>query len=140
MNVALNEVKMLDMRKLYIIVMTAAALLFVGCEKRFETSIDLGMNTKRVNITTEAQEFWVSLFSDGDWIVSGDLQDDAWIVSDTRSGSGNGTIHFVCSENTVEDARYVRYDVTGGSKGRTISLWLVQAGTKEKASEVELDI
>lgn len=128
------------MRKLYIIVMAAAALLFVGCEKRFETSIDLGMNTKRINITTEAQEFWVSVFSDGDWIVSGDLQDDAWIVSDTPSGSGNGTIHFVCSENTVEDARYVRYDVTGGSKGRTISLWLVQAGTKEKASEVELDI
>ena len=119
------------MRKLYIIVMAAAALLSVGCEKRFETSIDLGMNTKRINITTEAQEFWV---------VSDDLQDDAWIVSDTRSGSGNGTVHFVCSENAGDDARYVRYDVTGGSKGRTVSLWLVQAGTKEKASEVELDI
>lgn len=128
------------MRKLYIIVMAAAALLFVGCEKRFETSIDLGMNTKRINITTEAQEFWVSVFSDGDWIVSDDLQDDAWIVSDTRSGSGNGTVHFVCSENAGDNARYVRYDVTGGSKGRTVSLWLVQAGTKEKASEVELDI
>ena len=92
---------MLDMRKLYIIVMAAAALLSVGCEKRFETSIDLGMNTKRINITTEAQEFWVSVFSDGDWIVSDDLQDDAWIVSDTRSGSGNGTVHFVCSENAA---------------------------------------
>ena len=68
------------MRKLYIIVMAAAALLSFGCEKRFETSIDLGMNTKRINITTEAQEFWVSVFSDGDWIVSDDLQDDAWIV------------------------------------------------------------
>ncbi len=120
--------------------LTLAALLLSGCEKRFETSIDLGMNTKRVNITADAQEFWVSVFSDGDWTVSDGLQDDAWIVSDTRSGLGNGAVHFVCSENEGEDARYVRYDITGGSKGRTVSLWLVQAGTKEKASEVELDI
>ena len=128
------------MRNLYIIIMTVTALLLSGCEKRFETSIDLGMNTKRVNITTDAQEFWVSVFSDGNWTVSEGLQDDAWIVSETRSGSGNGAVHFVCSENGGEDARYVRYDVTGGSKGRTVSLWLVQAGTKEKASDVELDI
>jgi len=128
------------MRKLYIVAMTVALLLLSGCEKRFETSIDLGMNTKRVNITADAQEFWVSVFSDGEWTVSDGLQDDAWIVSDTRSGSGNGAVHFVCSENDGEDARYVRCDVTGGSKGRTVSLWLVQAGTKEKASDVELDI
>lgn len=120
--------------------MTVALLLLSGCEKRFETSIDLGMNTKRVNITADAQEFWVSVFSDGEWTVSDGLQDDAWIVSDTRSGSGNGAVHFVCSENDGEDARYVRCDVTGGSKGRAVSLWLVQAGTKEKASDVELDI
>mgnify|MGYP002516183763 FL=1 len=128
------------MRKLYIVAMTVALLLLSGCEKRFETSIDLGMNTKRVNITADAQEFWVSVFSDGEWTVSDGLQDDAWIVSDTRSGSGNGAVHFVCSENDGEDARYVRCDVTGGSKGRAVSLWLVQAGTKEKASDVELDI
>ena len=120
--------------------MTVALLLLSGCEKRFETSIDLRMNTKRVNITADAQEFWVSVFSDGEWTVSDGLQDDAWIVSDTRSGSGNGAVHFVCSENDGEDARYVRCDVTGGSKGRAVSLWLVQAGTKEKASDVELDI
>ena len=128
------------MRKLYIVAMTVALPLLSGCEKRFETSIDLGMNTKRVNITADAQEFWVSVFSDGEWTVSDGLQDDAWIVSDTRSGSGNGAVHFVCSENDGEDARYVRCDVTGGSKGRAVSLWLVQAGTKEKASDVELDI
>ena len=130
-----------NMKKLYVIILSVAAVLsFAGCEKRFENSIDLGVDTRRVNMTKDAQEFWLSVYSDGDWTVSVALQDDVWIVPDTGNCSRTGTAHFTCSENTGENARYVRCDITGGSKGRTVSVWIVQAGTTEKAAEVELDI
>ena len=127
------------MKKLYILLFFLAIFSVQGCEKRFETSIDLGVNTRRVNMTVSAQEFWFSVFSDGQWTVSDD-DAEGWLKAESHTGEGSSSIHFFCEENTGSDARYVRYNISGGSKGRSVSVYFVQAGTAEKASDVELDI
>lgn len=130
----------MNMRKLYIMFLALASLLAASsCEKPFTTSIDLGVNTLRVNLPAAAQEFWFSVYSDGAWTVSMSAE-DSWLATDTAGGSGNGTVHFTGSENVDEAARVARFDISGGSKGRSITVHVVQAGTSEKASDVELDI
>lgn len=128
------------MKKLYILFLALASLFAASsCEKPFTTSIDLGVNTLRVNLPVDTEEFWFSVYSDGEWTVT-TADADGWLSTDTAGGSGNGTVHFTCPANEDESARVTSFNVSGGSAGKSITVHVVQAGTAEKASDVELDV
>ena len=106
-----------------------------ACEDTWESSVTLGVNATRVNITDyrQAGTLVLPVYSNRTWeaeIVSG----GEWLTADRSAGSGRQYIRLDYEANSGAGARAARLVLTGGER---IEVVFVQSGTEQTASEVD---
>ncbi len=109
-------------------------MAFSACQKQWQWSGELGVNSERVNITTAEGEFTVTVFSNTGWNALVTRGAD-WLKLTETSGTGIGTVHLQNAEN-FEDAARVANLVLTASTGKVIEVHIVQSGKKEPATDV----
>lgn len=127
------------MRKyITILLLALSAQLLTGCYKTFVSSVDLGVNDKRINITwAQAQsqlDFTYPVYSTTDWtiriIAGGD-----WLTLDRDGGSGRQYVHCTASANTTGRPRAVKLEIAGA--GKTIITYIVTSSADIKSSDLD---
>lgn len=129
---------MSDTMKRRIGIFGAACLLAWGlcaCRDTWESSVTLGVNATRINLTTyrEAGSLVVPVYSNRTWeaaIAPG----GEWLTADRSAGSGREYIHLDYEPNTGTGARVARLVLTGGER---IEVVFVQSGSEQAASEID---
>ncbi len=124
------------MKRFFLFAVTAL-LCLSGCQKAWKSTIDLGVNDRRINITwSQAQEqfeFVFPVYSTGDWkaeiVAGGD-----WLTISGNSGSGTGYIHCTCLPNTLDKVRSIRMDVSGS--GKVIPVYFVVSSSSLSAADL----
>lgn len=123
--------------KRYILFAAISLLCFCGCQKKWTSTVDLGVNNTRIDISwSQAQEqfdFVFPVYSTGAWtaeiVAGGD-----WLTLDRNSGTGTGYIHCSCLPNTINQVRAVKMEVSGS--GKTITVYFVVSSSSLAASDL----
>lgn len=112
-----------------------AALLCISCNKQWQSSNELGVNTTRINISsTQEGDFRFPIYSNTDWKLV--ITEGTDWLSGNCSGSGIKDVVLTYSENAADDARIAKFTVTTGS-GKSVSVNVVQSGLIQSASSIK---
>lgn len=102
------------MRK--IIVVIAAILSLVACQKPFETSIELGVNSNTIDLPSfEEGHCYITVFSNGPWTINLSSGAD-WATLGRNSGEGIGYVRLDYGENLAATWRTASVVVEGSGK------------------------
>ena len=127
------------MKKLIGIIAIAALALFAGCQEKFETSIELGVNNTRVNIPWSKIEqgsysFTFPIYSNGDWTIKV-VEGGEWLTLGQSKGHGTEYVPMEAATNILANPRAVKVEVKGGKK--TIHVYFVEASETVKPEDIE---
>lgn len=124
-------------RCIYIIMLSLAAALS-SCSKEWVSSIELGVNTDRVDIDNVYEgEFWFTVFAaeDSRWtltVISG----GEWLFPDMSEAYGRQHVRFSYTANMDDNARVARF-VLKTDSGKEITVSAVQSGLEQSASDID---
>lgn len=118
--------------------MVSVMLFMTGCQKEASFNNDLGLDTDKVLIESlEEGEFILPVYSNTDWKLSMTKGAD-WLSASKKSGEGTGFVKFTYGASTSTQARIAEIEVKA-STGKAMKVIVIQAGSEEKASDVELE-
>lgn len=123
------------MKKILLTIFAVAAVFaLTGCEKKWTSSIELGVYGTRINCEDQLmQDFTITVFSNTDWNAEVTLGED-WLSIEETSGKNLGYIHAHHDDHFGDEARKGKIRIW--TSGKEVVINVVQAGNKEKASEV----
>lgn len=124
--------------KKYIILLFAAVLALSGCQKQWQWSGELGVNSTRINIAKAEGEFTVTVFSNTSWTAMVTRGAD-WLKLTETGDTGIATIHLQNQENFEDPARVANLVLTADT-GKEIIVNIVQSGKNETATSVPDDL
>lgn len=121
------------MRRLCLVLMSI--LVICSCEKKWETSITLGVNSKRLDITTTQEgKFYLPVFSNTDWTISV-TQGGQWLITAVANGRGFEDVLFSFSVNEDDNARVAKILLEASTNDR-ITVNVVQNGRIQSAKSI----
>ena len=121
--------------KKHIIILLSCLLAALSCQKDWQWSEDLGVNSTRINISSQIEgEFVLTVFSNTTWEVLV-TQGAHWLKARESSGEGIGHVHMSYGANLEDPARIAKIIITA-STGKTITVSVVQSGNDEAASSI----
>ena len=124
-------------RQIYSIAVFLVAFM-TSCTKEWVSSIDLGVNTDRVNIDSVYEgEFWFTVFAadDSHWTLTV-TEGQEWLTPDISGADGRSHVRFAYTANMGDDARIAQF-VLKADTGKEIAVAVVQSGLEQSASSVE---
>lgn len=123
------------MKKILMTVVAVVAMFALsGCEKKWESSIELAVFSTRLNCEDQLmQDFTITVMSNTDWNAEVSLGND-WLSITETSGSGLGFIHAHNDDHFGDEARKGKIRIW--TSGKEVTINVVQAGNKEKAADV----
>lgn len=110
------------MKKLYIILL-AAVIALVSCEKQSEAPVELGVKADSATLTSKGGSYLIDVLSNGNWTASTDSE---WLsFPEGVSGTGDLALVVAFEENDGAD-RIGKVTISCGGKSRIVTL--VQKG------------
>lgn len=124
-----------DMKKInFILAVLTFILAFTSCEKRWVSEVDLGVFSTRINCENQlAEDFTITVFSNQSWSAQVIAGTD-WLTISDGTGNELGFIHTNHGEHFEDYARIGKIKISASNKEIIVNI--VQAGNKEKASDV----
>ena len=108
--------------------------LLSACEKKWETSIDLGVNSTRINVASQLEgDLIIPVYSNMAWAATVSQGSD-WLVLDSAVGHGHGYLDVHYGMNETDPARIGKIRIVAGEKAITVHV--VQSGMAREASSV----
>jgi len=126
--------------KKYICIIALFVMAFAtGCQEKFETSIELGVNNTRVNIPWSKVEsgsysFVFPVYSNGDWTIR-QVEGGEWLTIGQSKGHGTEYVSMEAAMNILANPRVIKVEVKGGKK--TIPVYFVIASETVKPEDIE---
>ena len=124
--------------KKYIILLITAGMALSGCQKQWQWTGELSVNSTRINLAKAESEFTVTVFSNTSWTALVTRGAD-WLKLTESGGSGIATVHLQNQEN-FDDAARVASLVLTADTGKEIIVNIVQSGKNETATSVPDDL
>lgn len=125
------------MRKI-MLCMIFLMLMATGCKEDSAFTYDLGLDTDRILIESiDEGEFILTVYSGTTWALSVTKGSD-WLSASQDSGDGVGYVRFTYGASLQTGARIAEIEVKA-STDRKMNVLVIQAGSEEKAADVELD-
>lgn len=125
--------------KRYLVLLSFIALAMLsGCQKKWETEIELGVNNTRINIpwanAQDNYDFTFPVYSNGDWTIR-HAEGGDWLSLGMESGSGTKYVPVHTLPNILTNPRVVRVEVKGS--GKTIQVYFVISSETVKAEDID---
>lgn len=106
------------MKKLYIILL-AAVIALVSCEKQSEAPVELGVKADSATLTSKGGSYMIDVLSNGNWTASTDSE---WLsFPEGVSGTGDLALVVAFEENDGAD-RIGKVTISCGGKSRIVTL------------------
>lgn len=103
------------MRRMIVLALTAL-LAAAACQKPFETSIELGVNSNTIDLPSfEEGHCYITVFSNGSWTINLSSGAD-WATLGRNSGEGIGYVRLDYGENLAATGRTASVVVEGSGK------------------------
>ena len=106
----------------------------LSCTKTWDTSIELGVNSTRINLSSQLEgDFVIPVYTNTLWTASV-TAGESWLTLDNASGNGRGFMDVHYATNNDNPARIGKILISAGEKSVTVNI--VQSGMARQASSV----
>lgn len=120
--------------KRYLLLLLAMLFAFSACEKKWESSLDLGVYSTRINLSdVYEKDFTLTVFSNQDWTSVVTMGAD-WLSLKENGGSSLGYVHVHADASMAENVRVGKITLRAAS-GKELVVNIVQSGSVEKAAD-----
>ncbi len=108
--------------------------LLTGCEKKWVTGIELGVNSTRINVADQKEgDLIIPVYSNTVWAATV-TQGSDWLSLENADGNGHGYFDVHYGMNEADPARIGKIRIVAGEHAVTVHI--VQSGMARGASSV----